>query len=68
MGLAYGPGRWGKDRTWLPADQLAQSRGLRAKAAADGLREPVQVSAGNYVVGDGTCAWWDQVRGGRASG
>jgi 2,3-dihydroxybiphenyl 1,2-dioxygenase len=64
--MNYGPSLWGHDRTWLPADQLAESRALRAKAAADGLREPVQVSAGNYVVGD--CAWWDQVRGGRDAG
>jgi 2,3-dihydroxybiphenyl 1,2-dioxygenase len=63
--MTYGPSLWGHDRTWLPPDQLAQSRAMRAKAAADGLREPVQVIAGNYDVGIGSCTWWDSVRGPR---
>jgi hypothetical protein len=49
----------------LPPDQLAQSRALRAKAAADGLRQPVQVLEGNYELGVGACAWWNGVRGRR---
>jgi hypothetical protein len=60
--MTYGPSLWGHDRTWLPADPLAASRAMRAKAAADGLREPVQVIEGNFEVGVGTCAWWDGVR------
>ncbi len=63
--MSYGPSLWGHDRTWLPADQLAQSRAMRAKAAADGLREPVQVIEGNFEVGVGSCAWWDGVRRGQ---
>lgn len=63
--MAYGPSLWGHDRTWLPADQLAQSRLMRAKAAADGQREPVQVIEGNFEVGVDTCAWWDGVRRGQ---
>jgi hypothetical protein len=63
--MTYGPSLWGHDRTWLPADQLAQSRVMRAKAAADGLRQPVQVIEGNYQLGVGACAWWDGVRAGR---
>jgi 2,3-dihydroxybiphenyl 1,2-dioxygenase len=63
--MAYGPSLWGHDRRWLPPDQLAQSRAMRAKAAADGLREPVQVIDGNFQVGVGSCAWWDGMRGGR---
>ena len=63
--MTYGPSLWGHDRTWLPADQLAQSRAMRAKAAADGQREPVQVIEGNFEVGVGTCAWWDGVRRGQ---
>lgn len=62
--MTYGPSLWGHDRTWLPADQLAQSRAMRAKAADDGLRHPVQVIDGNYEVGIGACAWWDGVRRG----
>lgn len=60
--VAYGPSLWGHDRTWLPPEQLAEARAIRAKAAADGLREPVQVIDGNYTVGVGSCAWWDGVR------
>jgi 2,3-dihydroxybiphenyl 1,2-dioxygenase len=63
--VTYGPSLWGHDRRWLPPDQLAQSRAMRAKAAADGLRQPVQVIGGNFEVGVGTCAWWDGVRGGQ---
>ena len=63
--MSYGPSLWGHDRTWLPADQLAQSRVMRAKAAADGQREPVQVIEGNFEVGVGSCAWWDGVRRGQ---
>jgi 2,3-dihydroxybiphenyl 1,2-dioxygenase len=62
--VTHGPSLWGHDRTWLPHDQLAQSRALRAKAAAEGLRQPVQVIAGNYELMAGACPWWDGVRGG----
>jgi len=51
--MTYGPSLWGHDPTWLPADQLAASRAMRAKAAADGQRQPVQVIEGNYQVGVG---------------
>jgi 2,3-dihydroxybiphenyl 1,2-dioxygenase len=60
--MAHGPSLWGHDRTWLPADQLAQSRAMRARAAGDGQRQPVQVMEGNFEVGVGSCAWWDGVR------
>jgi len=60
--MSYGPSLWGHDRKWLPPDQLAESRALRAKAAADGQRHPVQVIDGNFEVGVGSCAWWDGVR------
>jgi 2,3-dihydroxybiphenyl 1,2-dioxygenase len=60
--MTYGPSLWGHDRTWLPPEQLAQSRAMRAKAAVDGQRQPVQVIDGNYEVGAGSCAWWDGMR------
>jgi 2,3-dihydroxybiphenyl 1,2-dioxygenase len=63
--MSYGPSLWGHDRTWLPPEQLAASRAMRAKAAADGQREPVQVIEGNFEVGAGACAWWDGVRRGQ---
>jgi hypothetical protein len=36
---------------------------MRLRAAASGLRAPVQVMEGNYKLMSGTCAWWDGVRG-----
>lgn len=63
--VTHGPSLWGHDRTWLPPEQLAESRAMRARAAAAGLRQPVQVVEGNYAVGAGSCAWWDGVRGKR---
>jgi 2,3-dihydroxybiphenyl 1,2-dioxygenase len=63
--VTAGPSLWGHDRTWLPAEQLAQSRAMRAKAGAQGLRHPVQVIEGNYEVGVGACGWWEGVRGRR---
>jgi catechol 2,3-dioxygenase-like lactoylglutathione lyase family enzyme len=63
--MTYGPSLWGHDRRWLPPEQLAHSRALRAKAAADGVRQPVQVIDGNFQLGVGTCAWWDGMRDGR---
>jgi 2,3-dihydroxybiphenyl 1,2-dioxygenase len=62
--MTHGGSLWGHDRTWLSPDQLANARAARARAAADGLRQPVQVMEGNYTVGVGTCAWWDGVRNG----
>jgi hypothetical protein len=53
---------WGHDRDWLPPERRAEARALRLRAAADGLREPVQVLDGNYTLAPGTCAWWDAVR------
>jgi 2,3-dihydroxybiphenyl 1,2-dioxygenase len=60
--VTHGPSLWGHDRTWLPPDQLAQSRAMRARAAADGLRKPVQVIEGNYAVAERACAWWERTR------
>jgi 2,3-dihydroxybiphenyl 1,2-dioxygenase len=60
--MQYGPSLWGHDRTWLPADQLVEARALRAQAAQDGLRQPVQVDGGNYHTGVSGCAWWEEVK------
>jgi hypothetical protein len=32
---------------------------MRMRAAAAGLRAPVQVMDGNYKLMPGTCPWWD---------
>ena len=61
--MHYGTSLWGHERTWLPPDKTAEARALRAKAAADNQREPVQVMPGNHVMSHGVCPWWDSVKG-----
>ncbi len=46
--MSAGPSLWGHDRTWMPAEGRAQARAMRLKAAADGLRAPVQVLPGQF--------------------
>jgi 2,3-dihydroxybiphenyl 1,2-dioxygenase len=60
--MTCGPSLWGHDRNWLSPEGRAQARDLRMRAAADGLREPVQVVEGNYTLAPGTCPWWDAAR------
>lgn len=62
--MTFGPSLWGHERTWMPPEQLAATRTIRAKAAAEGQRAPVQVIDGNYAVGVGACAWWDGLKRG----
>jgi 2,3-dihydroxybiphenyl 1,2-dioxygenase len=57
--MTCGPSLWGHDRDWLTPERRAEARDLRLRAAADGLREPVQVLDGNYTLAPGTCPWWD---------
>ena len=64
--MHYGTSLWGHERTWLPPDKMEEAHALRAKAAADAQREPVQVMPGNYVMSHGVCPWWDQVKAGTA--
>jgi 2,3-dihydroxybiphenyl 1,2-dioxygenase len=60
-----GPSLWGHDRVWLPPADREVAREMRMRAAANGLRAPVQVMEGNYKLMSGTCAWWDGVKGQR---
>jgi 2,3-dihydroxybiphenyl 1,2-dioxygenase len=60
--MHHGPSLWGHERAWLPAEQLAEARAFRAKAARDGLRQPVQVADGNFHAGVSSCAWWEDVK------
>src|ERR1700680_723539 len=63
--LQVGPSLWGHERVWLsPADREV-AREMRMRAAAAGLRAPVQVMDGNYKLMTGTCPWWDGVSGKR---
>jgi hypothetical protein len=57
--MKYGPSLWGHDRHWLPKEQFLAAQQIRATAAKDGLRQPVQVAEGNYRVGAGPAPWWE---------
>jgi 2,3-dihydroxybiphenyl 1,2-dioxygenase len=54
-----GPSLWGHERVWLPPADREVAREMRMRAAAAGLRAPVQVMDGNYKLLSGTCPWWD---------
>jgi 2,3-dihydroxybiphenyl 1,2-dioxygenase len=54
-----GPSLWGHERVWLPEKDREVARDMRLRAAAEGLRAPVQVMDGNYQLMRGTCPWWD---------
>jgi 2,3-dihydroxybiphenyl 1,2-dioxygenase len=60
--MHYGTSLWGHERNWLPPAALEEARVLRAKAAADSQREPVQVMPGNHVMSHGVCPWWDALK------
>lgn len=66
--MAYGPSIWGHDRTWLPEEALVEAKQIRARAARDGVRAPVQVSGENFRTGVSTCAWWEDVKSGKVGG
>jgi 2,3-dihydroxybiphenyl 1,2-dioxygenase len=56
-----GPSLWGHERVWLPPADREMAREMRMRAAAAGLRAPVQVADGNYRLLSGTCPWWDDI-------
>ena len=60
--MHHGPSLWGHERVWLSELDRERARDMRMRAAADGLRVPVQVMAGNYHLMSGTCPWWDGIR------
>jgi 2,3-dihydroxybiphenyl 1,2-dioxygenase len=57
--MTDGPSLWGHERVWLPPADRGVAREMRMRAAAAGLRAPVQVMDGNYRLMPGTCPWWD---------
>ena len=61
--MRAGPSLWGHERNWLPPADRDVARQMRMRAAAAGLRAPVQVIDGNYKLMSGTCAWWDGMKG-----
>jgi 2,3-dihydroxybiphenyl 1,2-dioxygenase len=62
--LHDGPSLWGHERVWLPPAAREQAREMRLRAAASGLRAPVQVMDGNFQRLSGACPWWDGVKAG----
>jgi 2,3-dihydroxybiphenyl 1,2-dioxygenase len=60
--MTDGPSLWGHERVWLPEKDREIAREMRMRAAASGLRAPVQVMEGNYNLMSGTCAWWDGLK------
>ena len=56
-----GPSLWGHERVWLPPADREVAREMRMRAAASGLRAPVQVMDGNYNRLAGACPWWDEI-------
>jgi 2,3-dihydroxybiphenyl 1,2-dioxygenase len=54
-----GPSLWGHERVWLPPPDREVAREMRMRAAAAGLRAPVQVMEGNHTLMPGICSWWD---------
>ena len=50
-----GPSLWGHERVWLPPADREVAREMRMRAAASGLRAPLQVMEGNYQLLSGTC-------------
>ena len=60
--LQDGPSLWGHERVWLPPADREVAREMRMRAAAAGLRAPVQVMDGNYKLLSGTCPWWDGMK------
>jgi 2,3-dihydroxybiphenyl 1,2-dioxygenase len=58
-----GPSMWGHDRLWLPEKARETGRMMALDAAARGVRAPVLVQPGNYVVQPGACPWFDEMRG-----
>jgi 2,3-dihydroxybiphenyl 1,2-dioxygenase len=63
--MTYGGSLWGHDPVSASPEIRAARQTSKARVAKDGLRQPVQVSEGNYHVGSSTqCAWWDSIKQG----
>ena len=65
---AVGPSLWGHERAWLSSEKRDEARAMRRKLAEDGIRQPVQVLAGNHRLMPGTCPWWDAAIAERKAG
>jgi 2,3-dihydroxybiphenyl 1,2-dioxygenase len=61
--MTHGGSLWGHERLWLDAERRQAARQIQLGAAAEGLRQPVQVMEGNFALTAGVCPWWDQAKG-----
>ncbi len=63
--MTYGGSLWGHEPVAASPEMLAARRAAKAKVFEAGLRQPVQVTDGNYHLGpSSTCAWWDEMKRG----
>jgi 2,3-dihydroxybiphenyl 1,2-dioxygenase len=60
--MQHGGSLWGHERLWLDAERRQNAREIQLRAAADGLRQPVQVLQGNYALSAGVCPWWEHAK------
>ena len=60
--MVHGGSLWGHERLWLDAERRQNAREIQLRAAAEGLRQPVQVLEGNYAISAGVCPWWEQAK------
>jgi 2,3-dihydroxybiphenyl 1,2-dioxygenase len=65
--MTHGGSLWGHERLWLDEERRQAARQIQLGAAAEGLRQPVQVMEGNFSLSAGVCPWWDEAKS-RASG
>jgi 2,3-dihydroxybiphenyl 1,2-dioxygenase len=62
--MTRGGSLWGHERLWLDEERREKARQIQLAAAAEGLRQPVQVIEGNYRLSQGVCPWWDRAKQG----
>jgi 2,3-dihydroxybiphenyl 1,2-dioxygenase len=63
--MTYGGSLWGHEPVSASRETIDARRAARARVVEAGLRQPVQVTEGNYYAGThGRCAWWDEMKKG----
>lgn len=61
--MTYGGSLWGHDPVSATPELRAARQTAKSLVTKDGLRQPVQVSEGNYHVGPSAeCAWWESMK------
>jgi 2,3-dihydroxybiphenyl 1,2-dioxygenase len=60
--MTDGPSIWGHERSWLDDAGREKAKTMRMTAAADGFREPVYVTDGNFTDNSINCAWFQNAQ------